>query len=147
MTEALTYDVFRQKLAGLLDPDRKCGVAEKEAVKQDAIRFVCVLAHLFGDDLDRKTLWSRIDSALVTAHAKTSDDDLDRFASLCLEHVQADPGKAAACDALTQLSQTWGMRDPEWRHALLAYIATHRFALLTHGRARWEDVKGKKVEL
>ena len=116
-------------------------------MKQTAIRLVSVLAKLFGDDLDRKTLWGRIGSALETAHAKVSDDDLDRFADLCLEHVQADPGQAAACDALTTLRQQWGAWPPETRFGVLAYLATHRYAALTHGRARWELVKKGEVEL
>jgi len=72
---------------------------------------------------------------------------LDRFTDLCLEHVQADPGKAAACDALTQLRLTWAVRTAEWRLVLLHYISTHQYAVLTHGRARWEQVKTKEVEL
>lgn len=147
MPATIDYEGFRQRLAGLLDPDRKGGVAEKETVKHSAVRFVTVLCHLFGEDLDRKTLWSRIDSALVTAHAKTSDDDLDRFASLCLEHVQADPGKAAACGALSTLYAEWQAWPPEIRHSFLGYIATHRYPVLAHGRARWEQVKEGKVDL
>lgn len=143
----LDYQLFRQTLAGLVDPHQQPGVTEKEAVKQDAIRFCSVLAKLFGDNLDRLTLWSRIGSALETSVAKVSDDDLDRFADLCVEHIQADMGAAAACDALTQMRQAWESRPPEWRHAFLGYIKSHTYAVLAHGRARWEEVKEGKVEL
>lgn len=143
----LNYEELRRRLAGLSDPERHPGAAEKQEVKDAAIRLVTVLAHLFGDSLDRLTLWGRIGSALETAHAKTSDDDLDRFTDLCLEHVQAEDGKAAACDALTQLRQTWTVRTPEWRHSFLSYVGTHRFALGSFGRARWAEVKEGRVEL
>ncbi len=115
----LDYTEFRRRLAGLQDPDRHPGAAEKEAVKLTAIRLCSILARLFSDDLDRKTLWSRIGTAFETACAKVSDDDLDRLVDLCLEHVGADFGAAAACDALTQERQHWARRTPEWRHALI----------------------------
>ena len=116
-------------------------------MKESAIRLCSILAFLFGDSLDRLTLWGRIGSAFETAHAKVSDDDLDRFCDLLLEHVQADFAKAAACDALTQVRQVWAVRPPEWRHAFLNYVGTHRYALLTHGRARWESYKAKEIDL
>jgi hypothetical protein len=45
------------------------------------------------------------------------------------------------------LRQTWAVRPPEWRHALLGYFGAHKYAVLTHGRARWEEVKAGRVEL
>lgn len=144
---ALDAQEFRRKLAGLADPDRRPGETEKVEVRETAVRLCSVLAHLFGESLDRLTLWGRIGSAFETACARVSDDDLDRWLNLLLEHVQADPVQVAACDALTQLVQTWAVRPPEWRHALLNYCRSHRYPLLTHGRARWELVKRKEAEL
>lgn len=144
---ALDYQAFRRKLAGLADPDRHPGEAERSEVREAAIRLCSVLSHLFGEGLDRLTLWGRIGSAVETACAKVSDDDLDRFADLCLEHVQADVGRAAACDALTTLRQTWAVRPPEWRYALLTYCRQHRYAVIQHGRARWDLVKKGEAEL
>lgn len=116
-------------------------------MKQDAIRFTSILAHLFGESLDRMTLWERIGSALSTSLAKVSDDDLDRFATLCLEHIVAEDSRVAACEPLAQLLQTWGARPREWRQSLLHYLNTHRTAAIIHARARWEMVKKKQVEL
>lgn len=143
----LDTEAFRRKLAGLADPDRTPGMSEKAEVRETASRFCSILAHLFGEDLERMTLWSRIDSALETAGAKVSDDDLDRWATLCLEHVQASAAKAAACDALRTLLETFAVRTPEWRHELLNYVATHRYAVVVRGRARWEEVKAGRIEL
>ena len=140
---------LRQKLMGLADPHRTAAdsAGEQNEIRDVAARLCSILASLFGEGLDRITLWDRIGSALETAGAKVSDDDLDRFVSLCLEHVQASPAKAAACDALAQLISTFAVRPAEWRHALLRYLHTHRYAVLVHGRARWEQVKAKEVEL
>lgn len=143
----LNAQEFRRKLAGLADPDRHPGETEKVEIRETAIRLCSILASLFGESLDRTTLWGRIGSAFETACAKVSDDDLDRWLNLLLEHVQADPVRAAACDAMTQTVQTWAVRPPEWRHSLLNYCRSHRYPLLTHGRARWELVKSKEVEL
>lgn len=144
----LDAEAFRRKLAGLTDPERRPESAgEKEAMKQDAIRFCSILAHLFGESLDRTTLWEKIGSALSTSLAKVSDDDLDRFATLCLEHIVAEDSKVAACEPLMHMLQAWETRTREWRHALLHYLATHRTAALVHARARWECVKKKEVEL
>lgn len=149
--EMLDTERFRQKLAGLVDPNpdssTEPGRAELTEIRETASRFVCVLAHLFGDDLDRKTLWARIGSALETGCAKVTDDDLDRFASHCLAHVCAASGKAAACEPLTQILQTSNVRTPEWRFAFLHHIRTHAYAVLVHGRARWESVKKGTVDL
>jgi hypothetical protein len=93
------------------------------------------------------TLWDRINTALATACAQTSDDDLDRFVTICLEKVQADPAIAAACEALGQMLATFATRPHEWRMALIDYITTHRHAVLVHGRARWQQVKVKEIDL
>lgn len=143
----MDYGLFRRKLAGLADPERKISGSEKAEVREAAVRLCSILAHLFGETLDRITLWGRIGSAFETAAAKVSDDDLDRFVSLCLGHVQAEPAKAAACDALTAMLQTFAVRPTEWRHSLLGYVRSHHYALLTHGRARWELVKKGECEL
>ena len=144
----LDTEAIRRKLAGLSDPGRLAGSAgETSEIRETASRLCSILASLFGDDLDRLTLWSRIDSALSTAVAKVSDGDLDRLVSLCLDHVKADPAKAAACEPLGHLISIFGVRPPAWRMALLNYLGTHRYAVLVHGRARWEDVKARRIDL
>jgi hypothetical protein len=72
---------------------------------------------------------------------------LDEFVTVCLEQVQADDGKVAACDALRQILETFRVRPPEWRRKLVATVARRRQPLLVHGRARWEQVKAGTVEL
>lgn len=139
---------LRRKLAGLADPlNRAPGATEHHEIREAASRLCSILASLFGESLDRMTLWDRIGSAFATSLAQVSDDDCDRFVTLCLEHVKADPGKAAACGALGQMLATFAARPPEWRFAFLQHINTHSFAVLVHGRARWELVKSREAEL
>lgn len=144
----LDTEALRRRLAGLADPfARAVGATEGGEIQETANRLYSILAHLFGSALDRLTLWSKIDAATATACAKVSDGDLARFVSLCLESIQADAAKAAGCDALGQLLATFAVRPAEWRHAFVDHIHTHRYAVLVFGRARWEAVKAKEVEL
>jgi Tfp pilus assembly protein PilP len=104
------------------------------------------LASLFGDSLERVTLWTKIDAALVAACAKVADADLDRFVSLCLETVRAEPARAAASEPLFQMVTTFAARPPEWRHAFVEHVRHRRFAVVAHGRARWEACKKGEIE-
>lgn len=116
-------------------------------MKETAARLCSILADLFGPDLDRLTLWTRIESALVTAFAKSNDGDMDYYMTLCLEHVKAEAGRVAASEALASLLSQFAARPVEWRQRFVRYVNAHRLALLVHGRARWEQVKAKAVEL
>lgn len=143
----LDAEAFRRQLAGLADPDRGATPAEDVEIRDTLKRFCSVLAHLFSEELDRVTLWSRIDSALEAACAKVADGDFERWASLCLDHVKADAARAAACDALGQILGTAAVRTPEWRQAFIRRAAAVRYAVVVAARARWEDVKAGRVDL
>lgn len=116
-------------------------------IRDAAIRFCSILSSLFGDDLDQLSKWDRIGSAISSACAKVSGDDVDCFVTHCLDHIKADDAQVARCEPLSQLLSTFPERTPEWRFAYLDYFRTHRHAVLVHGRARWELVKKKAVEL
>lgn len=133
-------EAFRRKIAGLEDPSRPLGATTDKVIKDEIVRFACMLAALFGDGLDRLTLWTRIGSALATACAKVSDADTDRWATLCLEHVQAEPSRAATCEPLANLLSAWMQRPDEYRQAILNYTETRSFAVLAHARARWQQL-------
>lgn len=143
----ISTEDLRRQLAGLEDPDRAPGLSESVEIKDAAHRLGCVLAHLFGDSLERTTLWERIGSGFAAACAKVDDGDLDRFASLCLDHVKADAAKAAACEPLAQLLETFAVRPVEWRQGFVRYIRTRYYAVIVHSRSRWERVKSKEVDL
>lgn len=145
--DVMDTEALRRKLAGLADPATTPGALTPAVVKDLAIRFVSVLASLYNRDaLDAVALWERIGSALATADAKCGDDAL-RFASLCLEHVLAEPGKAAASPALGAVLGTLDAAKDEDRAAFLAYLRNHRYPALAFGRARWEAAKGKEIDL
>jgi len=132
---------FRAALAGIADPDRKLTEGDKGAFKQKADRLVIALCLHFGDELDRKTLWSRIDSGLQSACSKVSDADMDRWLDLLLEHVKADPSKAASCGYLSGVRSDLTLPDEAHRKAFMRYVETRRYAVMANGRSAWEKYK------
>lgn len=111
-----------------------------------AVRFASILASLFSDDLDRKTLWERIGNGMVTAIAK-ANGDYEKFVSYCLDYIKAEPGKVAASVPLMQIMETMAVRPAEWKSAFLNYIETRRFLVLIKARAHWQEAKDGRVEL
>ena len=63
-------------------------------MKMEAIRFCSILASVFGEDLDRMTLWDKIGNALVSACSK-SPDDIDAFINNCLISIKSDFAKSS----------------------------------------------------
>lgn len=139
---------IRRKLAGLVDhSSRVPSPAETEEVKILAVRFVNILANLFGDSLDRATLWDRIDSAIATSVQKSAPGDFEHFTSLCLAHIDASPSRVAACIPLLQVIEQVAVRPQDWRANLLAHMNTRRFVVIAFARSRWQLIKSGEAEL
>jgi hypothetical protein len=100
-----------------------------------------ILCELFGDGLDRTTLWDKIAAALTTASAKCDDGDTDRFVSLCLETVQADPAHAARLPEFLQWVEAMETRDEAYRQAFVRHCGAMAAVVVAHGRAAWEKRK------
>ncbi len=146
MNESLTLPVrsrddFRRTLAGIVDPDRRMTAGDTAALRETAKRVVVALCLHFGRELDRKTLWSRIDSALQSACARVSDGDRERWLDLLLEHVRADPVMAAACPYLLGVRAELMTPDEAHRKAFLRYVESRRYAVIAFGRAAWHEYK------
>lgn len=136
----LDAEAFRRRLAGFDKPTDAPSLPPEE-IRQHAIRFVAALPLVFGDTLDRTTLWDRIASALETAYAK-SVTDRDLFITAVLEHIKAEPTKAVNCEPLQGIMLAeWTQADSE---AWMRYLATHRLAVLVHAKSAWEGVKTER---
>lgn len=144
--QVLSAELFRQRLAGLIDEQRKLPAMEQEVIRDMAVRFTSILASLFSDDLDRKTLWERIGNGLVSAIAK-ANGDFERFVNFALDYVMAEPGKVAASEPLMHIMETMATRPAEWKNAFLTYIETRRFIVLVRARAYWAEYKAGRVVL
>lgn len=144
LLEGMTTEQFRQRLAGLIDPEQSLAHDFKAEQKQRAIDFVAALPEVFGPNLDRTTLWDRIGTALQTAYAKTVGTDYEFFISRVLEHIKAEPAQVARCQSISWV-MTWLEQCPnEAKQAWLAYMSTHLYAVLVHAKAKWEEVKADR---
>lgn len=142
----LDLEEFRRRVAGLADPNRQpTGAAESASIKEEATQLCLTLCELFGDSLARETLWDRIGSALSTAAAKCDDGDTDRFAALCLDHVQADQAAAARHEefAAWVLMMADG-RDDAHRQAFVRHCGSKTAIVLVHARRAWENRKSMR---
>jgi hypothetical protein len=132
--ESLDTNELRQRLACLIDP-----VAEKaqwfdDVARDIAIQFCAALPSVFGDSLDRMTMWDKIASAIQSGYAKTVSGDIDLFIQHVMESIKADPARAVASEklnaAMNQLSSLHGQERQDW----LQYLATHLIPILVHAR-------------
>jgi hypothetical protein len=137
----LSMDYFRQELAGLID--HAPTATHSDDFREASVSLCVILAKLFGDQLDRITLWDRIASAIKTSAAKRPDGG-DGLISVALDHVLADSGKAAACPDLTELVQMAEAKGAAWNRSWAAYITRHVPIIVVRGRAKWKDIKNEK---
>lgn len=140
--QAMAYDEFRRKLAGFEDKDRVTP-DDIRGYRTDASTLCRLLAELFGDELDRLTLWSRIDSAIRTSCAKATDGNLELLVNLCLEHVKADAGRASGNEDLERLLLSFNSMSDEKRRGFAAYLKNNTYSVIVHGKSAWEIRKGE----
>lgn len=135
----LDAETFRRELAGLIERHQDDHQPADFGAAAEAL--AVVLAEQFDrKTLDPFTLWSRVSSAILTSAAKTNDADLDHFLSLALEHVKAEPSRAATSERVLQLFGIFDAPD-SWRVGFLKYVVTHHYAVIIHGRNAWKKHK------
>lgn len=131
-----------------MDPDYSPKLDDNRAAaehKEWAVEFCVGCCDLFGESLDRMTLWDRIPSGLAVACVKCDDGDMDRFVSLVLEHIKSDAGCAARHPAIARALEV--SKNPvAWRQGLVRYIASHSFATIAHARRAWEATKAARQD-
>lgn len=143
MLEVMDYEKFRQQLAGLASTD--AAEFDGEAFRVFGVRLGVVLARLFGDSLDRLTLWQRISDGIRASAAKVGDADTDHFLSLCLDFVKAEDSKVAANEEFFNLLAELSGQDEGFRRQWIRYLNSRVYAVVTFARAEWEGVKAEKA--
>lgn len=142
--------MFRQKLAGLADPDclTEDGAARFAVEHKKAAVEMCLMlaTHFNRKTLVVTSLWSRIGSGLMTSAAKVQDGDLARLCTICFEHVKAIPSILAADDRAAELIEKLSGESPEWRQSFVRYLVSHSYAVLIFGRQAWEQHKAEREE-
>lgn len=133
---------FRRRLADLEDYEAT-GLFSAEDAREAASDFCCALAVVFGRDLDRLTLWSRIGSAVETALPRAEGGDLERFEHHCLVHVRARISRVAASEVYAELTAPMRSFSGDLANAFVRYLAEHLSAAVIFGREKWEARKAE----
>lgn len=128
----------------MIDPQDQLDKNAKQKVKDLAVRFCAALPAVFGESLDRTTLWDRIGTGIQSAYAKTAGDDVDFFVSQVLEHIKAEPTKSLSEPELSGVLTEAGGWSASEREAWLLHLATHLIPTLVYAKAKWEERKATK---
>ena len=140
--DQLSPQAVRQRLAGLIDPAEKVSVTDRELWRLLAIEFASCLPIVFGDTLDRTTLWDRIASGLQSAYAKTAGSDIELFVQHIMEHIKAEASRVVASDRVCGIQERLYDLDDEGRRGFMDYVATHLIPVLTFARREWKSSIG-----
>lgn len=141
----LSAKEFRQKIAGLIDQNQILSNEEQKEIKESAINFCSILPELFGDNLDRLTLWERIGNGLVICTTKCSGD-FEVFINQILSYIQADSGKVAASERFNNIISEFLSKPKIWKESFLRTIQAKHFLIIVHARAIWNSLKEEKEE-
>jgi hypothetical protein len=138
--ETLSADKFRQELAGLTVPGEGLPEAALEEAKEQGISLCCILAQVFGKDLDRKTLWERIGNGLEVCAVK-SHDDIERFVNELFDYVKGSPGDVASNDEARNWLDYTEHLALEIQHLIIRVCAERRFIIVMKARNDWNKNK------
>ncbi len=111
-----------------------------EVIKDEAVKFCSILAEVFGDDLDRKTLWERIGNGLIVSSAKCNGD-WELFVNEMLKYIKADPGKVAANRALSAFIDSMIVKPKEWHEQFIRECETKHMFICVKARMLWNSRK------
>jgi len=142
--QELSAEEFRRRIAGLVDPDKEMDPEDKAVLMEEAVNWGWILASLFGEDLDRKTLWERIGNGFVVAVAKCAGD-FEQFVEECLTYVKASPGRVAASSELDDWLQRVTEKPIEWRQQFLRVMEKRHYIVIVKARSVWQVMKVSKT--
>lgn len=136
----MSTEQLRQRLASLIDPQEEKAAWHSEVAKALSIQFCVSLPAVFGEQLDRMTMWDKIASAIQSGYAKTVSGDLDLFVQHVLESIQADPAKSVACTRLTDAIDALQVLQEHERQDWLQYLVTHLIPVLVYARRAHKNI-------
>jgi hypothetical protein len=130
---------FRQKIAGFVSPILPD--TEVTDMKEAAINLCCILADVFGEDLDRKTLWERIGNGISVCSIKCNGD-WEMLLEGLLEYVKSDFDTVSRNNELESWIDSMSLRTKEWTEQFVQIINTKRMFIIV--KARNEYKKGRR---
>ena len=114
-------------------------------MREHAVQLCLVMCEVWGESLDRLTLWDRIDSGMKAAAAKCQGGDTERFAALCLDHVRADTARAACNELFVGWLMFMDGVDDAFRQRFVAYCGSMSAVVCVHARRAWQDRMATRV--
>ena len=135
MTDIISAAEFRQRLAGLTSPGQLLTKEQNSAAKDDAVRFAVICADIFGDALDRKSMWDRLASGIDTSAAK-SGGNWEKFIELMLSHVKAEATRAASSDSLAAFYTAMRDKTHDEQQAFIRASRDYKMLVLLEARAQ-----------
>lgn len=123
----------------MIDPAQEKDRWYADNARPLAVQFCAALPAVFGESLDRMTLWDKIASAIQSGYAKTVSGDLDLFIQHVLESIKSEPGKAVACVPLMDAMDAMQALKEHERQDWLAYLVTHLIPVLAAARRIHKD--------
>ena len=139
----LNPEEFKQRVLKLKTTENQDRMM-MESIKDEAVKFCSILPEVFGDELDRKTLWTRIGSALDTSIIK-SNDDIELFVNFVLEHIKADKLKVAKNEFFLRFMESNNNKPDDWKKQFFNYMSTRGFLIIAKSRQNWEKKKSLRV--
>jgi hypothetical protein len=112
----------------------------------EAIKLCLIFPELFGNELDRKTLWNRIGSAIETSIIKCNYD-IAHFVNSCLEHIKAEYSKVACHETILQFIESNSLKSEDWKKSFFHYLSTRHFIIIAKARYEWEQKKELRKNL
>lgn len=143
----MSQNEFRNKLAYLQYEQEGKTFSEIESIRNEVVRFTSILASLFGDTLDRLTLWEKISSAILSSAVKTKENNIDEFINMCLETIKSEHKNVAASDSLLDFISMIELRKADWKQEFIRYIKKYHYVIVVKARARWQEYKKGRLEL
>lgn len=139
----MTTEEFRQKLAGLKD-DRASGALSSEGFRDIAVDFAVALCLAFNRrQLDPKTLWTRLDSAIQKGISDACGGDIHALINAACAHVLAPPNAMVSPEFEALIAPMLKLDEDE-SYAFVRYLAKSRYTLIVFARKAWEERKELK---
>ncbi|GHU37757.1 hypothetical protein FACS1894105_10440 [Clostridia bacterium] len=133
MNFQISAEKFRQRLAGLENPEQTFSNEQLEEMHKDAQNLILALREVFGDKLDRKTLWDRITHGIEVSSSK-SGGKVDKFIAELLDYVKAEPNSVVRSESLGSFIKKSASFSQEYQRQFIRTCVIYRMLLVISAR-------------
>lgn len=143
--QELTPERFRRVIAGLAETRTKKKITRE--TKESCAGFLSLMPKVFGKDLERMTMWTRISNGIQASLSKCGGS-LDLFVQEMLKYVHADPAfltsKVCLLNDIKELSEISSERDIEAEY--LECFRHRNMLLIPIAKDMWDQEKKRMAK-